>query len=100
MRVVVVGAGMAGLTATRALLVNGHDVTLIEASARLGGRARTVRLPFADGQYVESGAEWVDTNHRRMRRLLDRHGMQLQGEGQQWTTIRRWLHRDGRLQSP
>ncbi|MGZ4725195.1 MAG: FAD-dependent oxidoreductase, partial [Ilumatobacteraceae bacterium] len=56
MRVVVVGAGMAGLTATRALLVNGHDVTLIEASARLGGRARTVRLPFADGQYVESGA--------------------------------------------
>jgi monoamine oxidase len=26
--------------------------------------------------------------------------MGLQGEGQQWTTIRRWLHRDGRLQSP
>jgi monoamine oxidase len=26
--------------------------------------------------------------------------MELQGEGQQWTTIRRWLYRDGRLQSP
>ena len=33
-------------------------------------------------------------------RCLKQHGMELQGEGQQWTTIRRWLHRDGRLQSP
>ena len=96
---------MAGLTATRQLHLDGHDVTLIEAGSRLGGRARTVRSPFAegqfvDGQYVESGAEWIDTHHHRMRGLLDRYGMQLQGEGQQWTTIRRWLHRDGRLQNP
>jgi monoamine oxidase len=100
MRVIVVGAGLAGLTATRQLTLAGHDVVLIEAGRRLGGRVRTVRLPFAGGQYVESGAEWVDTHHRRMLQLLDRHGLQLQGEGQQWTTIRRWLHRDGRLQSP
>ncbi len=100
MRIVVVGAGMAGLTATRLLSGLGHDVVLIEAGSRLGGRARTVRSPFQEAQYVESGAEWVDTHHRRMRELLDRHGMTLQGEGQQWTTIRRWLHRDGRLQSP
>jgi monoamine oxidase len=82
------------------LLLAGVEVTLIEAGSRLGGRARTVRDRFVDGQYVESGAEWIDTHHRRMRCLLDRHGMELQGEGQQWTTIRRWLHRDGRLQSP
>ncbi len=100
MRVVVVGAGLAGLTATRQLTLDGHDVVLIEAGSRLGGRARTVRSPFVGGQYVESGAEWVDTHHHRMRRLLDRYDMQLQGEGQQWTTIRRWLHRDGRLHSP
>ena len=100
MRIVVVGGGLAGLTATRELLHRGHDVALVEAGSRLGGRARTVRSPFADAQYVESGAEWVDADHHRMRRLLDRHGMHLQGEGQQWTTIRRWLHRDGRLQSP
>ncbi len=100
MRIVVVGAGLAGLAATRQLSVDGHEVTLIEAGSRLGGRARTVRSPFIDGQYVESGAEWIDTHHHRMRGLLDRHGMHLQGEGQQWTTIRRWLHRDGRLQSP
>jgi monoamine oxidase len=100
MRVVVIGAGLAGLTATRQLERTGHDVSLVEAASRLGGRARTVRSPFIDGQYVESGAEWIDTHHHRMRRLLDRHGLLLQGEGQQWTTIRRWLYRDGRLQSP
>ncbi len=100
MNVVVVGAGMAGLTATRELLLAGHDVTLIEAGSRLGGRARTLRSPFAEGQYVETGAEWIDTHHQRMRTLLDRHGLTLQGEGQQWTTIRRWLHRGGRLQNP
>jgi monoamine oxidase len=99
-RVVVVGGGFAGLTATRQLTRAGHDVMLIEAGSRIGGRARTVRDPFVDGQYVESGAEWVDTHHHRMRELLKRHDMELQGEGQQWTTIRRWLHRDGRLHSP
>lgn len=96
----VVGGGFAGLTAARELVLARHDVTLIEAGSRLGGRARTVRSPFSEGHYVESGAEWIDTHHRRMRALLDRHGLSLQGEGQQWTTIRRWLHRDGRLQNP
>ena len=96
----VVGGGFAGLTAARELVLAGHDVTLIEAGSRLGGRARTMRSPFTEGHYVESGAEWIDTHHRRMRALLDRHGLSLQGEGQQWTTIRRWLHRDGRLQNP
>ena len=100
MRVAVVGAGMAGLTATRALVDHGHEVALIEAGSRLGGRVRTVRTPFRDGQYVESGAEWVDTNHHRMLALLRRHQMDLQGEGQQWTTIRRWLYRNGQLHSP
>lgn len=100
MRIIVVGAGLAGLSAARKLLLGGHDVAVIEAGSRLGGRVRTVREPFRDGQYVESGAEWIDTNHHRMLALLARHGMELQGEGQQWTTIRRWLHRDGRLQSP
>jgi monoamine oxidase len=100
MHVVVVGAGLAGLTATRQLQASGHQVTLIEAGSRLGGRARTIRSPFSDAQYVESGAEWIDTHHHRMRALLDRYAMSLQGQGQQWTTIRRWLYRDGRLHSP
>ena len=97
MRVVVVGAGMAGLTATRLLTESGGDVELIEAGQRVGGRARTVRDRFVHGQFAESGAEWVDTAHTRMLALLDRHGLGLLGEGEQWTTLRRWLHRNGVL---
>jgi len=97
MRVIVVGAGMAGLTCARLLQVEGADVVVVEGGIRAGGRARTVRAPLLGGQYVESGAEWIDTHHHRMRALLDRFGLQLQGEGQEWTTIRRMLFRDGRL---
>jgi monoamine oxidase len=97
MRVVVVGAGMAGLTCALALQAAGADVTVLEGGARLGGRARTVRSAFQHGRYVESGAEWIDTDHHRMRGLLDRYGLTLQGVGQEWTTIRRMLFRDGRL---
>ena len=97
MRVIVVGAGMAGLTCARLLQEHGVDVTVLEGGARVGGRARTVRSVFEGGQYVESGAEWIDTDHHRMRELLDRYGLSLQGAGQEWTTIRRMLFRDGRM---
>lgn len=97
MHVVVVGAGLAGLTAARLLRAQGVEVDLIEGGPRSGGRARTVRAPFVDGQYVESGAEWVDTDHARMRSLMARFGIGTLGEGQEWTTIRRMLFRDGVL---
>ena len=100
MRVAVVGAGLSGLTAARCLRERGVDVELIEGGPRAGGRARTVTAPFVGGQFVESGAEWVDTDHHRIRALLDRHGLPLLGEGQQWTTIRRLLFRDGALLDP
>jgi len=40
---VVIGGGLAGLTAVNALASNGNKVTLIEQSAHPGGRARTQR---------------------------------------------------------
>lgn len=98
--VVVVGAGLAGLTATEHLQRAGLDVVLLEAGQRVGGRVRTVRAPFVGGQHVESGAEWVDTVHERMLRLLSRFGGELEQPGQQWTMIRRWVHLDGQMIGP
>lgn len=44
-RVVVIGAGLAGLAAARALLEQGFtDVTVLEASSQIGGRVQSVRL--------------------------------------------------------
>lgn len=100
MRVVVVGAGLAGLRTAQLLRDAGADVVVLESGRRPGGRVRTVTAPFVDGQYSESGAEWVDTVHRRVLDLMDRYRVPLLGAGEQWTAIRRWLHRGGELMSP
>jgi monoamine oxidase len=55
-KVIVVGAGLAGLGAAWELVQSGHDVTVLEASHRPGGRVWTLREPFADGLYAEAGA--------------------------------------------
>jgi NADPH-dependent 2,4-dienoyl-CoA reductase/sulfur reductase-like enzyme len=52
-KVLVLGAGMAGLTAALALLCRGHDVTVIEYQNRVGGRL--LSLPLQGGQFTESG---------------------------------------------
>src|SRR3990172_4663060 len=59
-RVLVVGAGLAGLAAAYELQKAGFGVTVLEARSRPGGRVRTYRDPFADGLYAEMGAEYVD----------------------------------------
>ena len=56
-KVIVIGAGIAGLSCAYELMKRGHDVTVLEASGRPGGHVRTFHDPFADGLYADIGAE-------------------------------------------
>lgn len=75
-RVVVVGAGLAGLVAARDLEAGGFRVTVLEADGRVGGRVRTVQLPGA--QHAEAGGEFADVNHRALRALARRCDLELE----------------------
>jgi monoamine oxidase len=62
-KIIVIGAGLAGLSASFELTQAGHDVTILEAQTRPGGRAWSIRQPFSDNLYAEAGATTiVDTN--------------------------------------
>jgi len=62
-KVLILGAGMAGLVAGHELSKLGHDVTILEARTRPGGRVHTLREPFSDGLYAEAGAARIPDNH-------------------------------------
>lgn len=72
-RVVVIGAGFAGLAAADALRTGGAEVTVLEARDRVGGRVWSV--PFGDGAVVERGAEFILPGYESMEALAARFGI-------------------------
>ena len=76
--VLVIGGGLAGLSATRSLRHRGHNVRLFEASDRLGGRVWTLRGFLAGGQVSEHGGEFVSSEHSAMRGLARKFGLGLE----------------------
>jgi Flavin containing amine oxidoreductase len=56
MKALVVGAGLSGLIAGNRIQGGGHEVTILEARSRVGGRVLTLREPFAEGQHADVGA--------------------------------------------
>src|SRR4030095_14939196 len=76
-RVIVVGAGMAGLATALGLIEKGHDVTVLEARTRPGGRVHTIREPFADGLYAEGGAMQVFDSQLRVQRYIQQFGLEI-----------------------
>lgn len=76
-KIIIIGAGLAGLTAGYELTKAGHEVTILEAQNRPGGRVLTVREPFADNLYAECGGEWVESVHDYLLRYIDEFGLPL-----------------------
>ena len=62
-RVVILGAGLAGLSAGWHLKNAGHDVTILEAQLHPGGRVHTVREGLSDDLYAEAGAGRIPDTH-------------------------------------
>lgn len=77
-RVLVVGAGLAGLSAAYELTQAGHDVTVLEARTRPGGRVHTLRDPFADGLHAEAGAARIPNHHHFTLRYVELFGLALE----------------------
>jgi monoamine oxidase len=82
-RVAVVGAGFAGLAAAVELVDAGHEVSVLEARDRVGGRVWSQPLDGAGGSgpVIERGAEFVLAGYDAMRAWCERFGLALVDTG-------------------
>jgi len=74
-KVVIVGAGLAGLVAGYELKRAGHTPIILEAQQRVGGRVYTLRQPFTEGLYAEVGAMRIPRAHTLTMEYVGKFGL-------------------------
>ena len=77
-RVVIVGAGIAGLVAAHELARAGHEPLILEAQHRVGGRILTLRDCFTPGLYGEAGAMRIPRTHALTLAYAEKFGLALE----------------------
>lgn len=77
-RVIVVGAGLAGLAAALDLVEAGVEVRVIEQASRPGGRIKTIRGEFADGAWVDVGGQTSGPGYANFFYYATRFGLTLE----------------------
>lgn len=80
MKLVIIGAGLSGLVTAREVQKAGHEVVMLEARDRVGGRVFTVREGLADGQYADVGAEMIYHGQDNIARLCAEQELELTTE--------------------
>lgn len=75
-KVIVIGAGLAGLVTAYELTRLNYDVTVLEAQERVGGRVLTIR-DFDEGLYGEAGAARISRDHGLTLKYIDDFGLPL-----------------------
>jgi monoamine oxidase len=73
--VAVVGGGLSGLRAARAVADAGREVAVLEARDRVGGRLLNASL--GDGVQVDLGGQWVGSDHTRVQGLAGDLGIEI-----------------------
>ena len=71
--IVIIGAGLSGLTAARRLVESGKKVLVLEAQDRVGGR--TWSQPIGNGSFIDLGAQYIGKGHDSMYKLVSESGL-------------------------
>lgn len=77
MKVVVVGAGLSGLVTASEVQAAGHEVVVLEARDRVGGRVFTLRKGLVDGQFADIGAEIIYHGQENIASLCGKYELEL-----------------------
>ncbi len=92
--VIIVGAGLAGLTAARELVRKGKSVIVLEARDRVGGR--TLAQATQSGEMLDVGGQWIGPGQDRVRALVDEFGLKTYQQPHDGTKL---IKIDGKLRS-